>query len=82
MNYLNIKPGHITRLSTPKDLPEAVHKFERDQIRAINAALAAGRPLLVRGEPGIGKSQLARAAAGGVGVGFYSTSRRFTYRIA
>lgn len=30
---------------------------------AVNAALAAGRPLLVRGEPGIGKSQLARAAA-------------------
>jgi MoxR-like ATPase len=33
------------------------------EIHAINAAIAAGRPLLVRGEPGIGKSQLARAAA-------------------
>ena len=32
-------------------------------IDAVNAALAAGRPLLVRGEPGIGKSQLARGAA-------------------
>lgn len=32
-------------------------------IDAIDAALAAQRPLLVRGEPGIGKSQLVRAAA-------------------
>ncbi|HIJ85540.1 MAG: MoxR family ATPase [Magnetococcales bacterium] len=33
------------------------------EINALNAAMAAGRPLLVRGEPGVGKSQLARAAA-------------------
>ncbi|WP_051261653.1 AAA family ATPase [Desulfovibrio inopinatus] len=33
------------------------HKF------AVQAALAANRPLLVRGEPGVGKSSLARAAA-------------------
>lgn len=32
-------------------------------IDAVDAAIAAQRPLLVRGEPGIGKSQLARAAA-------------------
>ncbi|HQX50587.1 MAG TPA: MoxR family ATPase, partial [Planctomycetaceae bacterium] len=37
--------------------------FERSSIDAINAALGAGRPLLVRGEPGVGKSQLAEAAA-------------------
>jgi MoxR-like ATPase len=39
------------------------HVFEADAVRAINAAIAAGRPLLVRGEPGTGKTQLARAAA-------------------
>lgn len=33
------------------------HKF------VINAAIKAKRPLLVRGEPGVGKSSLARAAA-------------------
>jgi MoxR-like ATPase len=33
------------------------------EIHAVNTAIKAGRPLLVRGEPGIGKSQLARAAA-------------------
>jgi hypothetical protein len=38
------------------------HVLDPSQL-AINAALAAGRPLLVRGEPGVGKSQLALAAA-------------------
>lgn len=44
-------------------LRESVHVFDETSILAINAALAARRPLLVRGEPGCGKSQLARAAA-------------------
>lgn len=43
--------------------PESKHRFEQEHIYAIQAALACHRPLLVRGEPGIGKSQLARAAA-------------------
>lgn len=43
--------------------PETVHEFEEKSIHAVNAALTAERPLLVRGEPGSGKSQLARAAA-------------------
>lgn len=42
------------------------HLFESRDVDAINAALAAGRPLLVRGEPGAGKSQLARAATQGL----------------
>ncbi len=43
--------------------PEEVHVFEEESVKALNAALAARRPLLIRGEPGVGKSQLARAAA-------------------
>jgi MoxR-like ATPase len=43
--------------------PASVHVFDARSARAIRAALAAQRPLLVRGEPGTGKSQLARAAA-------------------
>lgn len=39
------------------------HIFNSKDILAIEAALLTGRPLLVYGEPGIGKSQLARAAA-------------------
>ena len=45
--------------------PEQVHVFEAEDILAIQAARAARRPLLVRGEPGVGKSQLARAAGTG-----------------
>ncbi len=41
----------------------AVHHFDRQQALAILAALEINRPLLVRGEPGCGKTQLARAAA-------------------
>ncbi|HYH67519.1 MAG TPA: AAA family ATPase, partial [Urbifossiella sp.] len=40
-----------------------VHLFDEASVWAVRAALAANRPLLVRGEPGVGKSQLARAAA-------------------
>lgn len=43
--------------------PESVHVFDRPSVSAVNAALACGRPLLLRGEPGSGKSQLARAVA-------------------
>lgn len=42
---------------------ESIHVFDDRTAQAIRAALASGRPLLVRGEPGTGKSQLARAAA-------------------
>ncbi|MDG4597527.1 MAG: MoxR family ATPase [Candidatus Contendobacter sp.] len=43
--------------------PVSVHLFDPQSADAVLAALAAERPLLVRGEPGAGKSQLARAAA-------------------
>ena len=45
------------------DGPASVHLFDKASAWAVLAALAANRPLLVRGEPGVGKSQLARAAA-------------------
>jgi MoxR-like ATPase len=53
----------LVRLPRHGGIGDQVHLFDLRQARAINAALAAGRPLLVRGEPGTGKSQLARAAA-------------------
>ncbi len=40
-----------------------VHLLSEKEEWAIKAALAANRPLLIRGEPGIGKTQLACAAA-------------------
>ena len=47
-----------------------MHVFDQDSIDAVNAAIAARRPLLVRGEPGTGKTQLARAVAKALGWGF------------
>lgn len=74
----------MTRLSLPRspsgvlavEFPaesgssDRIHLFRAREIHAINAAMAAGRPLLVRGEPGVGKSQLARAAAKALGRAF------------
>lgn len=52
--------------------PASVHEFDEASAYALMAAEAAGRPLLVRGEPGTGKSQLARAAAVATGRLFLS----------
>src|SRR3954454_21870413 len=46
--------------------PEQYHEFEPESALAIRAALGARRPLLVRGKPGAGKTQLAAGAAKGL----------------
>jgi len=43
------------------------HLFQIEDIDAINTAIACTRPLLLTGEPGVGKTQLARAAAKATG---------------
>jgi MoxR-like ATPase len=63
ITLLEISAGHEQKLATLGTFPEQTHVFDADSIHAVNAALASRRPLLVRGEPGIGKSQLARATA-------------------
>lgn len=63
----------ITTVSLPGlkgDAYPPKHIMDARSMHAINAALAARRPLLVRGEPGTGKSQLARAAAQLLGRAF------------
>jgi MoxR-like ATPase len=55
--------GDTVALSECGATTEVVHVFDSLGIDAVNAALAARRPLLVRGEPGTGKSQLACAVA-------------------
>ena len=56
-------PPPIIDIPAAGDGPPSKHLFDTESEWAIRAALAANRPLLVRGEPGVGKSQLARAAA-------------------
>lgn len=63
MKYIEFGSGLQIKLDQLGPIADQVHVFEERQAQAINAALAAERPLLIRGEPGTGKSQLARAAA-------------------
>lgn len=46
------------------------HIFEQQDLYALWAAFSAKRPLLIRGEPGTGKSQTAKAIAQHLGWGF------------
>jgi MoxR-like ATPase len=53
---------------TPRELvadraPPEVFQFDEKLVLAINIALATGRPLLLRGASGVGKSSVARAVA-------------------
>jgi len=54
------KPLHLPARDS---WPATSHLFDTTSVWAVRAAIASGRPLLLRGEPGIGKSQLARAVA-------------------
>ena len=58
-----IRVGCRIRLEAYQSWEESFHVFDEESALAVEMALAAGRPLLVRGEPGSGKTQLARAAA-------------------
>lgn len=64
-----LDPFHSFDAGSPLPLKQgenfrgATHVWSQPEIHALRLALAAQRPLLLRGEPGSGKSQLARAAA-------------------
>jgi MoxR-like ATPase len=72
IQFLDATRGMQVALPAFAGLPPCVHLFDEDSVFAVNAALAGERPLLVRGEPGTGKTQLARAAAAALGRGFLS----------
>jgi MoxR-like ATPase len=61
--FRSLAPGQILPLTEPRTLDPSAHRWEQAEIDALTLAHAAQRPLLVRGEPGTGKTQLARAAA-------------------
>lgn len=56
-------PTQAQPIAAMASWPATQHQFEPDHILALQAAQATGRPLLIRGEAGTGKSQLAHAAA-------------------
>ena len=66
-NRLTVNPGERIEFEDAELGESIAHVFEEDAIEAVHTAIAARRPLLVRGEPGTGKSQLARAVAHNLG---------------
>lgn len=66
-----IRDDHRYSLKNCDGMPENVHVFDKRSRLAVEAAWSSGRPLLVRGEPGTGKSQLARAVAEVTGFHFF-----------
>ena len=63
------KQGLSVKLKV-EDNRDIKHLFEESHIHAVNTAIACNRPLLVTGEPGVGKTQLARAVAVQLGRAF------------
>ncbi len=61
--FKQFRVGEAIELPETDSWPQSVHVFDQKTANAVAAALAAQRPLLIRGEPGMGKSQLARAVA-------------------
>lgn len=70
------KLDELTDLPLPAygSWPASIHQFDEDSLNVLKTALAARRPLLLRGDPGTGKSQLAHAAAVALG-------RLFVYEV-
>lgn len=61
--FTKLRDGDSSELPACDRFDAADHLWSQPEIDALTVALAARRPLLVRGEAGCGKSQLARAAA-------------------
>ncbi len=62
-------PENLTVRNPDKKL---AHVFDEDDCYALWAAYSSGRPLLLRGAPGTGKSQMAKAIAEQLGWAFVS----------
>lgn len=61
--FLGVVAGNVQELLATHTFGQAGHLWRQEEIDALILARASQRPLLVRGEAGSGKSQLARAAA-------------------
>jgi MoxR-like ATPase len=71
---LQTLPGKSCRVELDDGQEPTWHLWKEREVNAITVALAARRPLLVRGEPGTGKTQLARAAASVLGWALHGTT--------
>ncbi len=71
-NFLPPKDSAEKGLTIINKEKKLYHIFDEDDCYALWAAYAAGRPLLLRGKPGTGKSQMAKAIAEQLGWAFVS----------
>lgn len=55
--------NQVTTLDFKPSWPDPIHQFSKKEAMAIIAAQLIGRPLLIEGPPGSGKTQIAAAAA-------------------
>jgi MoxR-like ATPase len=67
--FVDLRAGTAIELAADDHFGPAGHLWSQPEIDALILAHAARRPLLVRGEAGSGKSQIARAAAAVMGGG-------------
>lgn len=58
-----VKPGDTFSVPADDGWPASMHVFDAAVLNSISAAMLSKRPLLLSGERGVGKSQLARAIA-------------------
>lgn len=65
--FINLRADQDITLPATDHFAQAGHLWRQEEIDALILAHAARRPLLVRGEAGSGKSQIARAAAQALG---------------
>jgi MoxR-like ATPase len=61
-------------------LPIEPYVPRRDVVEVVNLALAIGRPILLKGEPGCGKTRLARAVAWELGRDYFEWNVKSTSR--
>jgi MoxR-like ATPase len=59
----NFKEKTLAATSSGKSNKVSTYIISKNLLNAVNAAIITGRPLLLKGEPGCGKTQLAKAVA-------------------
>jgi MoxR-like ATPase len=64
----------------PNDPNTEPYVPQQSLIRAVNVAIALERPLLLKGEPGCGKTRLARAVANELGLPYFEWNVKSTSR--
>ena len=72
--FATLHDGQVVCLRADAQHAESWHQWSQREIDALTLSMAARRPLLVRGEPGTGKTQLARAAAQHLGWALHGTT--------